>query len=407
MEQKTSPSRKYSYYMLLGHATTDIAQGSLPAILPFLVSQHGYSLAAAGGLLLAGNVLSAVTQPLFGRIGDKSEKPWFMVAGILLAGIGISLVGFLTSYWLTAAACVLMGVGVSLFHPEGSKLANMVAGENKGVGMSIFSVGGNVGFTGGPLLAIALIGLFGLRGIGFYIIPAIVATALLAPRLKEFKQIEIEHKSRVERQTLAGKEEPDNVKGFVAVSIVVLFRSIVFSTLNMMIPFFWVAVFLTTESVGSLHLSIFAAAGIVATLAGGRLADIFGYRMIYRVCCTAAPPLLFLFAFNHSPVLGTVLLILISVLLAGANSALMITGQGFLSHNMGTASGVLFGLTVSMGGIVAPAIGKVGDNYGVATAMMVIAVISLGVLVTVWLIPKHREWGRPTEKAGILPAGEE
>lgn len=404
-EERISPSRKYSYYMLLGHATTDIAQGSLPAILPFLVLQHHYSLAAAGGLLLAGNVLSAITQPLFGRIGDKSEKPWFMVVGVLLAGIGIALVGFLDSYVLTAVACVVMGVGVSLFHPEGSKLANIVAGESKGVGMSIFSVGGNVGFTGGPLLATLLIGIFGLRGTAFYVVPAIVTTILLVPKLNEFKQIELEHKTTVKEQTKAKDVEPDNVRGFVSVAVVVFFRSVVMSTLNMMIPFFWVGVFLTSETVGNIHLSIFAAAGIVATLAGGRIAEVVGFRLLYRVCCTALAPLVFLFAFGHSPILGTILLILISMMLSGAQSALMVTGQGFLPNNMGTASGVLFGLTVSMGGIVAPAIGTVGDNYGMVAAMAVIAAIGIGALITVWMIPKHKDWGRK-DRAPEVPADE-
>ena len=124
--------------MLLGHAATDISQGSLPAILPFLIAEHHYTYAAAAGLIFAGNLLSAISQPIFGWLGDKAERPWFMIAGIMLAAVGITLVGFLEDYAACCAAVIIMGIGVSLFHPEGSKLANIAAGEtNKGIGMSV------------------------------------------------------------------------------------------------------------------------------------------------------------------------------------------------------------------------------------------------------------------------------
>lgn len=378
---------------MVGHATTDLAQGSLAALLPFLIAEHHYSYAAAGGLLLFGNVISAVTQPLFGLIGDRSEKPWFVIAGMLLACSGFALIGWAPSYALTCVCCVLMGVGTSLFHPEGSKLANIVAGDRKGMSMSIFSVGGNIGFTGGPILITVFVGLFGLRGTAVYFVPAIVGSLIMLPHLKAFKALEREHRLSAAGRVREEGKKVDNVKGFATVAVVVLFRSIVGSLLNMFIPLFWVAVFFATEARGSIQLSIYAAAGIVATLVGGRIADIYGYRLLYRISCVALAPLIFAFALCRSPALGTALIILISIALSGAHSALMVTGQNFMPSRMGTASGVLFGLTVSMGGICAPIIGKVGDNYGIVTAMLVIAAVAVGALVLVWFIPKHRDVG--------------
>ncbi|MDR3363654.1 MAG: MFS transporter [Clostridiales Family XIII bacterium] len=375
--------------MLLGHATTDITQGSLPAILPFLIAEHHYTYAAAAGLVFAGNLLSAVSQPIFGWLGDKAARPWFMLVGILLAAVGITLVGFLDNYAASCAAVVVMGIGVSLFHPEGSKLANIAAGRvNKGIGMSIFSVGGNIGFTGGPIIATAAILAFGLRGTAVFLIPAVVVSFLLAPHMKDFERLGRDFKEQVKEDTKAGELPPDNVKGFTAVAVVTFFRAVMASSLNTFIPLFWIGVFLKSTAEGNLNLSIYAAAGIVATLAGGRLADRFGFRAIIRACCIAVPPLFFLFVYNRSPIAGTFLIVFVSIFLAMSNSALMVTGQSFMPNRIGMASGVLFGLTISMGGLVAPIIGRIGDVYGLERAMFTIACFSIGALVAVFFIPK-------------------
>ena len=70
------------------------------------------------------------------------------------AGCGVSLLGFLNSYWAMFLAVMLTGIGSALFHPDGGRMANYVAGEKKGRGLSNFSVGGNLGGAVGPMLAV-------------------------------------------------------------------------------------------------------------------------------------------------------------------------------------------------------------------------------------------------------------
>ena len=378
--------------MLLGHAVTDISQGALPAILPFLIAEHHYTYAAAAGLVFAGNMLSAITQPIFGWLGDRVERPWFMVAGILLAAAGIALVGFLENYIASCVAVIVMGIGVSLFHPEGSKLANIAAGEvNKGAGMSIFSIGGNIGFSVGPLIATAAIMSLGLRGTAIFLVPAAIASIILFPRLNEFKKLSVDHMKHVREDIKTGELEPDNIKGFSAVAAVIFFRSVLMTSLSTFIPLFWIGVFLASTAEGNMHLSMFAGIGIIATLAGGRLADRFGYRRIFRTCCFVLPPVIFLFVLGRVPVYATVLMLLVAIFLSMSNSPLVITGQSFMPNHMGMASGVLFGLTVSMGGLMAPFIGRIGDVYGLELAMITIACFSIGAFVAVFFIPKKKE----------------
>jgi FSR family fosmidomycin resistance protein-like MFS transporter len=72
-----------------GHAAADLCQGSVPALIPFLISQRGYSYAAAGALLLAVTVGSSIIQPLFGALSDRLSLWWLMPVGVALAAVGI------------------------------------------------------------------------------------------------------------------------------------------------------------------------------------------------------------------------------------------------------------------------------------------------------------------------------
>src|SRR2546423_8730797 len=72
-----------------GHACVDMCQGAVPALLPFLVAQRGYSYGAASALVLAATVASSIVQPLFGLASDRRSLPWLMPAGRVLSGAGL------------------------------------------------------------------------------------------------------------------------------------------------------------------------------------------------------------------------------------------------------------------------------------------------------------------------------
>ena len=74
-----------------GHLFTDVSQGAVAALVPFLVAERGLSLAAAGSLVLAATVSSSIVQPLFGYFSDRKSLPALMPLGVMFGGLGISL----------------------------------------------------------------------------------------------------------------------------------------------------------------------------------------------------------------------------------------------------------------------------------------------------------------------------
>src|SRR3954449_12884849 len=147
-----------------GHMFTDVSQGAVPALLPFLKSDMHLSYAAVSALVLAATISSSVIHPVFGRYSDLRSLPHLMPLGVLFGGLGIAAAGLAPSYGLVFLAIVVSGIGVAAFHPGGSRFANSLSGAKRASGMSLFSVGGNVGFALGPVVVTPLLLAFGLQG---------------------------------------------------------------------------------------------------------------------------------------------------------------------------------------------------------------------------------------------------
>jgi len=112
------------YLMGFGHFCSDINQSALGAMLPFFIASYHYNYATAASLVTATNLASSLIQPLIGRLSDKRELPYVIPLGLLLAGGGMSLTGFITNYYLILV-CVMIGViGAVLFHPSTTKIVN-------------------------------------------------------------------------------------------------------------------------------------------------------------------------------------------------------------------------------------------------------------------------------------------
>ncbi len=292
--RRAGVDRRAMTVLSLGHMFTDIAQGSIPALLPFLVADNHISIAAASALVLAATISSSVVQPAFGYMSDRVSLPWLMPLGPALGGLGVALVGFAPNYALTFAAVLLSGLGVAAFHPEGSRFANYVSGARRASGMSRFSVGGNVGFALGPVVVTPLLILFGLHGTAFILIPTWLMAAVLChelPRLKTFR------KDVVGGRVQQG-DQHEAWRPFAILAGVIALRSFVYFGLVTFIPLYYVNVLHTSKALGSAALSAMLLGGAVGTLTGGPLADRFGRRNVLIGSMLVTPPLVVAFVLS-------------------------------------------------------------------------------------------------------------
>ncbi|MCD8339439.1 MAG: MFS transporter [Burkholderiales bacterium] len=363
--------KKYIYLTMIGHLCTDINQGALPAIMPFLVQQYGFSYAKVGSLVLVANVASALIQPLFGWIGDKYVKPQLMAFGVFLAGFGLSLVGFTESFPLMLLCACISGIGIAMFHPEGGKIANFAASENKGAGLGIFGAGGNIGFTVGPILIAIGMNLFGLPGTWILIIPSSLCALYIIKELSGLKSLSMETK-----ETISKSVHHDNWHGFSLVMAISCLRSIVYFACTTYIPLYFLNVLHQSKDFSSLMLSVFAVGGAFATIIGGRIGDRIGYRQVIMFSYAFLTLVLIGFYQNLSLEMA-VLLVVFSVLgLSTSLSSQTVLAQSYIPNHIGTASGLIMGVSATVGGISAPVVGSLADSKGLPVMFLSMAIIS-------------------------------
>jgi MFS transporter, FSR family, fosmidomycin resistance protein len=365
-----------------GHLFTDIAQGSIPALLPFLISQDHLSYAAASALVLAATISSSVIQPLFGHLSDRLSLAWLMPLGPALGGLGVALAGFAPNYALTFAAIVLSGIGVAAFHPEGSRFANYVSGARRASGMSLFSVGGNIGFALGPVLVTPLMLVFGLHGTAFVLVPTWLMAAVLVhelPRLKTFR-------SDVVSGRVSRSEQPEAWGPFTLLAAVIALRSFVYFGLVTFIPLYFIHDLHAGKALGNAALSAMLLGGAAGTLAGGPLADRFGRRTVLIGSMSLLPVLIVAFLLS-GPAVATGIAAITGAVTIATFAVTIVMGQEYLPGRLGVAAGVTIGLSIGLGGVGAPLLGVVADAHGLRAVFEILAVLPLLALPLTLALP--------------------
>src|SRR5690348_17603994 len=391
--------------LAVGHMMADSCQGAVPALLPFLVSQRGYSYAAASGLILAATVSSSVVQPIFGHYSDRRSLVGLIPLGPLVGGIGIALVGIAPNYLLTFLAVVLSGLGVAAFHPEGSRFANYVSGRKRASGMSFFGLGGNIGFALGPVIVTPLVLAFGLSGTLFMAIPAALVALYLASQLSHLTAFRPSQPAGGD-----GGSPDDDWSGFRRLAGVIAFRTFVYFGLLTFVPLYYVNALGASKASANIALTAMLVGGAFGTLAGGWLADRFGRRAVLFGSMTILPPLLLAFHQLRPPA-STVLLFLVGAAVIATFSVTVVMGQEYLPGRLGMASGVTLGLSIGLGGLGAPVLGLVADTFGLDTTLYVIAALPLAALAITFTLPPPRsrkapagEWSAPAALRAERPA---
>ena len=167
------------YLFTLGHFATDWSQGAIPALLPYFIATCGLNYQDAATLIFANILLASISQPIFGYYSDKVSKPWFVPAGPILCGVTVALIAFTTNYWVIFVCSMLSGLGSSIFHPEAALMVNKISGRLKGQALASFSVGGNVGFAVGPLVAGLCAYEFDIHGLAVFGVVNVFLAAIL------------------------------------------------------------------------------------------------------------------------------------------------------------------------------------------------------------------------------------
>jgi len=354
------------------HMLNDLYSNYLPQMLPFLiVITPGFTATRAAILVSAFTITSSLVQPVFGFFLDRQGKRWLVHVGTLWMAIMLSLTGLVHSYVLLVILAALAGLGTAAFHPQASTMVNILSGDRKAVLLSAFVAFGNFGFALSPLLLVPLFQAYGLKSTVVTVIPGIIVAILLlffAPR----------------DNILTGSNTPLTVviKSLKASSLelgaiigVIAVRSLAYTGMLTLLPLYFKSENLS--NIAASHLvTIMLATGAIGGVIGGYISDIFGRKRLVVGSLIISTPLFFGF-FLTNGILSTIFLALAGAALLSSFSVTVIAAQEAIPNNKALAAGLTMGLAGGLGGLAVILLGRIGDIWGLSTAIIVIFLLPL------------------------------
>jgi MFS transporter, FSR family, fosmidomycin resistance protein len=364
------------------HMITDIYMPVLPAILPLLIAQNGYSFLAAGLLVTAYNITSSFTQPVIGWLSDSRGLTISISWSLLISAVFVALMGIAQDYYLIMAFAVLAALGHACFHPSAlSLVSRLCTRENRGQITSYFVVGGNLGYAIGPVLAGALVWWVGLPGLLFLVFPAIAmffALKILLPG--GIAAAQAAHASPVE----AVADVPSKWPFVVLMAASVLRAWAIFAVLTFLPTYLvWQGYDLVAAS---MVMTLMLLCGVAGQVAGGRISDRFGRKEFLVFALAGAIPLFYLFL-SSSGLVAIAALLCFGFCLWSTFAVAVAMGHELLPQNVGLASGMMLGLAIGFGGLGVAVSGLIADHYSLGAALGTIPIPIAAAVLLMALLP--------------------
>jgi FSR family fosmidomycin resistance protein-like MFS transporter len=384
--ERVRPNLRLIGLLALGHLVIDVNQGALSAVLPFVKGAHGLTYAQVGTLVFVSMVTSSIVQPVFGHLADRAARRWLLPASLVLAGAGIGLTGVATGYAALLALIVVMGLGVAAYHPEGYRTATSVAGERKATALSWFSLGGNIGYASGPLIAAFLITTFGLGGTLGMLVPSAIMTLAIVAALPAMSRAST-RETAATRET-RGVSMPGAMTLLVVIGALRSWSSLGFVTF---VPFYFVDHLKADPGMVGAVLFVLLGSGALGTVLAGPIADRWGARPLVQWAFLAVIPFGVLFLLVDGLPLRLVTLGIFGALLTSTFSVSVVLGQAYLPRRAGMAAGLMVGLAMGAGGVAVPVLGWLADRWGVPAALWVSALLPITGFVGARFLPAPRD----------------
>ena len=356
----------------IAHIFNDLYSNYLPQLFPFLVVlSPGFTATRATIMVSAFTFTSSMVQPLFGYFLDRKGKRWLVHVGTLWMAVMLSLTGWVDNYWLMVLLAALAGLGTAAFHPQASTMVNVLSGDYKAVMLSFFVAFGNVGFALGPLLLVPLFEAYGLRATAVTVIPGFLVAVLLyffAPGNSELSGPVPEFSAVIQSLKSSTRE-------LAAIIGVIAIRSLSYSGMLAILPLYFKSQNLSNIAASHL-LTIMLFAGAVGGLLGGFLSDYYGRKQLIVGSLLLSSPLFFAFFYTQGA-LSMIFLALAGAALLSSFSVTVVAAQEAIPDNKALAAGLTMGFAGGIGGLAVILIGRIGDRWGLASAIFVLFLLPL------------------------------
>lgn len=365
----------------IAHGINDAYVAFLHPLLPRIMDNLGLSVTLAATLAMVLSLAASLVQPLMGHLADRYGRRLFVVLGPVLCAVFLSLIGVAPSFALLVLFLTLGGLGSAMFHPPGASMAVRVS-EGKGTGLrySLFSFGGSAGYALGPLIAVGLVAVLGLRGLAFAMVPMLLLAPLLWWLLPAGRSERPATPPPSLRALLALLRGPLGL--LFAISAIGAFVQRVFLTMEPIV----VAQAGGSEAAGATALSIYLGGSALGSLVAGPLADRIDRRGLLAALAAVGTPSHMLALWLAPASAGSLAAAFVAgFCIMAMLPPVVVMAQELVPEGAAVSSGIVMGLAWAAGSVGVLGTGMLGDVYSARAAallsvpvLLAAAVLSIG-----------------------------
>jgi MFS transporter, FSR family, fosmidomycin resistance protein len=347
------------------HMTNDAFANVLPVFLPTLQQRFGLGEVALASLVAVISLSGNVLQAFMGALTDRWGRRRAAALGLMLSSILMSFVVVAPTVWVLVAMLALGGVGSAIFHPGAVAMMRDV-GERKSLAVGVFAAGGALGTAVMPIVVLAILRSYGPAYVPWLALVGVaLGAALFAWSPPSVRPRGVDRPKLFDVALFAGPVGLLSLAGTM--------RATAFITFMSAMPLYLVNVrgYAPDAAIIGATLATYGFASAVAGMLSGLLE-----RRIGRVRLVVASMLLAVPALTAVLLLPPGSFVYFAAIAAGAlltNASvplLVVSAQDLAPHAVGTASGMLMGLTWGTAGVAYIGFGAVQQLVGLVPAML-------------------------------------
>lgn len=362
----------------LGHFTVDTLNGVRNVLLAYLSGPLGLTNASVATIGMVYSLVAAIVQPFAGHFTDKYGAKWVSALGVIWMVVFFSI-GMLLPGWLGLVFFIISSIGSGIFHPAGTveatKIGQLQPHGRETTSTSLYFFFGQFGFFLGPILAGAILDLWGQRGLFFL---GVLGSFTIFYILSAFKTRTTIDRDSEEQQKAAAHAPVDKKPLWYVVALVYIIAvdSLTGTNMSLFVPKYLNDLGHPASFYGFLS-ALYIGAGAFGNIFGGWLADHLNRNLVITLFFLAASIPLFLVGYLGYSTLYFLLLPLAGFLVGAVYSSLIVLAQKLVPGRMALASGLTLGFMFASGAIGSSLCGILADHYGIISVFYLTSALVL------------------------------